>query len=71
MKNHWIKKHWSDLGCETDLEKSKASLEMIHDLAVGYDGYKGNAKKLEGLVDELRELALYTWQNISKNTKLK
>lgn len=32
-------------------------LENIHDIAVGYDGYGNDVKKLKGLIDELREIA--------------
>ena len=63
MKKHWIEKHWSDLGQTTNLEKTKSSLEMIHDLAVGYDGYETDVG-LKGLIDELREIALYTLKNV-------
>lgn len=35
----------------------KGQLENIHDIAVGYDGYGDDVKKLQGLINELREIA--------------
>jgi len=32
------------------------ALQDIHDVAIDYDGYKGNAEYLEKLVDELKAM---------------
>ena len=39
------------------IERLRGALENIHDIAVGYDGYKGDVTKLQDLIDELREIA--------------
>lgn len=42
---------------EAECKRLRDLLENIHDVAIGYDGYKGDAEGLEKLIDELRGIA--------------
>jgi hypothetical protein len=39
------------------VEYYRQVLVNIHDILIGYDGYKGSAPDLEKLIDEVREMA--------------
>ena len=58
-RNKYLKDEWGRNNATELDDRYECSLQLIHDLAIGYDGYKSE-EDLKELIDELREIAKYT-----------